>query len=116
VSLAFSNSTSETVYVVIAYNNSDCGSGGDAWMKEGWWPIQPGGNVTVHGGLSNGATYFYYAHTTSGREWGGDFGTSVPNEAFQQCWNIGTSTSREVSMREFTVPVTSVSHTINLIV
>ena len=116
MSLSFRNSTSETVYVVIAYNNSDCGSGSDAWMKAGWWPINPGSNVTVHGGLSNGATYFYYAHTTSGREWGGDFGTSVPLEAFEQCWNIGTSTSRGVSMREITVSATSFSYTVNLII
>ena len=116
MSLSFRNGTSETVYVVIAYNNSDCGSGSEAWMKAGWWPIQPGGSATVHGGLSNGATYFYYAHTPTGREWAGEFGTSVPNEAFEQCWNIGTSTSTEVSMREFKVPVTSVNHTINLTV
>jgi uncharacterized membrane protein len=116
MSLSFRNSTSEVIYVVIAYNNSDCGSGSDAWMKAGWWPVQPGTSTTAHGGLSNGATYFYYAHTPSGREWAGNFGTSVPEVAFEQCWNIGDSASTEVSMREIQVPVTSFSYTVNLIV
>jgi Protein of unknown function (DUF1036) len=78
VSLSFSNSTPGPVWVVIAYNDSSCGSGGNAWMKEGWWQVQPGGNVTVHGGPSNGAKYFYFAHDNSGREWAGEFGTQVP--------------------------------------
>jgi uncharacterized membrane protein len=116
VSLSFNNSTSEVIYVVIAYSSSDCGSGSAAWMKEGWWPVQPGTSTTVHGGLSNGATYFYYAHTPSGMEWAGDFITPVPNEAFELCWNIGETPGVQAAMREVQVPITAVAYTVNLIV
>lgn len=52
----------------------------------------------------------------SGREWAGNFGTSVPEVSFDQCWNIGDSASIGVSMREIQVALTSFSYTVNLIV
>lgn len=113
MSLSFSNSQPEPVWLVYAYNDSGCGSGGDAWMKEGLWQIQPGGSVTVRSGPVNGAKYFY-AEGGSGRIWAGEFGTSVPLDAFSQCWNIGTTDSQHVSMRKIEVPVTSFNHTVNL--
>jgi uncharacterized membrane protein len=114
VSLSFSNSTGTDIWLVYAHHDSDCGSGGDAWLKEGWWQIQPGGSVTVTGGPVNGARYFYYAEGDSGPTWEGEFTTSVPREVFSQCWNIGTTDSQQVSMREIDVPITSFNHTVNL--
>ncbi len=114
MSLSFSNSTPGPIWVVIAFNDSSCGSGGDAWMKQGWWQVNPGGNVTAHGGLSNGAKYFYFAHDNSGHQWAGEFGTQVPNDAFEWCWNTGSTASEVVSMRKVEVPVTSFSYTVNL--
>jgi uncharacterized membrane protein len=114
VSLSFSNSTPEPVWLVFAYNDSVCSSEGAAWMKQGWWEIQPGGSATVRGGPVNGAKYFFYAEGGSGRRWAGEFGTSVPLDAFSQCWNIGTTQSQQVSMRKIEVPLTAFNHTINL--
>jgi hypothetical protein len=114
MSLSFSNSTPEAVWLVFAYNDSVCSSDGAAWMKQGWWEIQPGGSATVRGGPVNGAKYFFYAEGGSGRVWAGEFGTSVPLDAFSQCWDIGTNQSQQVSMRKIEVPLTSFNHTINL--
>jgi uncharacterized membrane protein len=114
VSLSFRNSTPEPVWLVYAHHDSGCGSEGSEWMKEGWWQIQPGGSATVTGGPVNGAKYFFYAEGGSGRRWAGEFGTSVPFEAFSQCWDIGSTDSQAVSMRKIEVPVTSFNHTINL--
>jgi len=115
VSLSFSNGTGASIWLVYAHNDSDCGSdGGSEWLKEGWWQIQPGGSVTVTGGPVNGAKYFFYAEGDSGQTWAGEFGTSVPLEAFSQCWNIGTTDSQQVSMRKIEVPITAFNHTVNL--
>ena len=114
MSLSFSNSTPEPVWLVFAYNDSVCSSDGAAWMKQGWWEIQPGGSATVRGGPVNGAKYFFYAEGGGGRRWAGEFGTSVPLDSFSQCWNVGTSESQQVSMRKIEVPVTAFNHTINL--
>jgi uncharacterized membrane protein len=114
VSLSFRNSTAGPISLVYAHNESSCGAGGDAWMKEGWWSIPPGGTVTVRSGPVNGAKYFFYAQGGVGQFWQGEFGTSVPLSAFSQCWNIGTTQSQQVSMRKIQVPITSFNHTINL--
>jgi hypothetical protein len=38
----------------------------------------------------------------------------VPNDAFEWCWNTGSTASEVVSMRKVEVPVTSFSYTVNL--
>lgn len=115
MSLSFTNGTPEPIWLVYAHHDSDCSSdGGSEWLKEGWWQVQPGGSVTVTGGPVNGAKYFFYAEGGSGRKWSGEFGTSVPLEAFQQCWSIGSSNSQGVSMRKIEVAITSFNHTVNL--
>jgi uncharacterized membrane protein len=114
VSLSFSNSTPAPIWLCYAHHDSSCGSEGDEWMKEGWWEIPPGGNVTVRGGPVNGAKYFFYAEGGSGRVWGGDFSTTVPLDAFAQCWSIGSTDSQAVSMDKIEVSITSFDHTINL--
>jgi len=92
VSLSFSNSTPEPIWLVYAHNDSGCASDGDPWMKEGWWEIQPGGSVTVRGGPVNGAKYFFYTEGGAVRIWAGEFGTSVPLDSLfavrflSQCW------------------------------
>lgn len=114
MSLSFRNSTAETIWLVFAHSDSSCASDGDAWMKEGWWEINPSGSATVRGGPVNGAKYFFYAEGGSGRRWEGEFGTSVPIDAFSQCWSVGSTDSQGVSMRKIEIPVTSINHTINL--
>lgn len=114
MSLSFRNSTPEPIWLAFAYSDSVCASDGAAWMKEGWWEIGPNGSATVRGGASNGAKYFFYAEGGSGRIWQGEFETSVPLDAFTQCWDIGSTDSQGVSMRKIEVPVTSINHTINL--
>jgi Protein of unknown function (DUF1036) len=114
VSLSFSNSTPGPISLVYAHNDSDCGSGGDAWMKEGWWSIPPGGTVTVRSGPVNGAKYFFsrkVAPDRPGRESSPRRCRSTP---FHSCWNIGTTDSQQVSMRKIEVAITSFNHTVNL--
>jgi hypothetical protein len=48
----------------------------------------PGGTVTVRGGASNGAKYFWYAETDSGAQWAGDITTWLPNDVFDWCWGL----------------------------
>jgi hypothetical protein len=115
VSLSSRNSTSEPIWLVYAHHESGCGAGADAWMKEGWWEIPPGGSVTVRSGPVNGAKYFFYAENGSGAAtWSGDFGISVPLEPFSQCWKIGTTHSKAVPMDKIEVPITAFSYTLNL--
>jgi uncharacterized membrane protein len=114
VSLSFSNSTPGRISLVYAHPTSGCGTAADPWMKEGWWIIPPGGRVTVQSGSVGATKFLYFAEDGTGRTWAGEFSTSVPHEAFTQCWNISTPGSRQVSMRKFDVPFGAQDHNVNL--
>jgi uncharacterized membrane protein len=62
MALYFRNETNRTVNVALGYSWPNCPDG-DNWAKKGWWVIAPGQTKTVRGGASNGAKYFWHAHT-----------------------------------------------------
>ena len=113
MALYFRNQTNRTVYVAIAYYWQNCPDG-DNWSKKGWWRISPGGTSTVRGGASNGAKYFWHAHTADGVEWSGPFKTWLPSTEFDWCWPTSSSNSTLRGMHKLIVPTTSVNHTMVL--
>jgi Protein of unknown function (DUF1036) len=114
--LYFQNSTSKTVWFAYAYSDSDCGSGGDAWSKTGWFMVTPNTDLLARSGPVNGAKYFFFAENQDrSLSWGGEFTTQLPDQAFDWCWNTGSSDSRLLGMKKVLVPVTSINHTINVV-
>jgi uncharacterized membrane protein len=112
MSLYVRNSTNDTVWFAYGYHSPGCG--GVAWAKKGWWQIGPGGTATVRGGWTGGATYFSFAESSSGLQWGGEYFTNLPSQAFEWCWNTGSTSGRVLGMRGFVVPISIANHTINL--
>ena len=102
------NQTNRTVFVALGYHSPNCPDG-DNWAKKGWWRIAPGGTATVRGGASNGAKYFFHAHSDNG-----SLATFLPSNVFDWCWPTSSSTSTLRGMRKILVPLTSVNHTIVL--
>jgi uncharacterized membrane protein len=121
--LYFKNKTNETVQVAISYPSS-CPGG---WAVKGWWKLAPGQEKKVWTGWAGAHRFYYYAESTSsGRQWSGDFWTTVYRDAFDKCEQeeVGysssspspgeTSSERQVGMKEINPPSTSMDHTINL--
>lgn len=106
------NAGHERLWCVLAYNQPNCD--GTNWAKKGWWEVPPGGTVTVRGGASNGARYFWYAETASGLQWAGDITTWVPGRAFDWCWTTSSTDARLLGLRRLDVPWSSVNHTLVL--
>jgi uncharacterized membrane protein len=113
MALFFRNQTNRTIFVALGYSWQNCPDG-DNWAKKGWWRISPGGTATVRGGASNGAKYFWHAHTDNGVEWAGPFNTYLPSNAFDWCWPVSSTNSTLRGMQKLIVPTTSVNHTIVL--
>ena len=113
MALYFRNETNRTVAVALGYSTPNCRDG-DNWSKKGWWVIGPGGTATVRGGASNGAKYFWHAHTDNGLQWSGEFVTNLPSNSFDWCWPVSSSNSTPRGMQKLIVPVTSINHTVVL--
>ena len=113
MALYFRNQTNRTVSVALGYSWPNCPDG-DNWAKKGWWNIAPGQTATVRGGASNGAKYFWHAHTDTGVQWSGEFVTNLPTNAFDWCWPTSSTNSTPRGMKKLIVPVTSINHTIVL--
>ena len=114
MALFIQNRSSRTVFAAIGYSTPNCPDG-DNWSKKGWWRIVPGGSATVRGGASNGAKYFFHAHSDDGSlDWSGSFTTNLPSNAFDWCWPTSSTDSRLRGMRKILVPITSINHTVIL--
>jgi len=89
MALTICNQHSSSVTVAIGYSNIDHCANAGKWIKEGWWTIAPGQCARVYGGsLKNLNRYWlYYAHTSDGTKWSGNYCTNVTQKAFYQCWN-----------------------------
>jgi uncharacterized membrane protein len=112
VAIFVRNDGNERIYFALGYHYPNCD--GENWAKTGWWPIPPGGTVTVRGGASNGAKYFWYAETDSGAQWAGDITTWLPNDVFDWCWGTSSSNASLRGMRRLDVPWTTVNQTLVL--
>ena len=70
--------------------------------------------------LGRGEKFFYFAEDEAGHSWAGEFFTQVPSNAFEWCWDTGSTTSRTLGLRKQVVvdafPPSVQDHTINLVV
>jgi hypothetical protein len=98
MALYFRNSTNRTLWIVYAYYSPGCP--GVTWAKKGWYKNLPENTVNVRSGFAGGQTFFYFAHDDAGREWSGEFSTQVPSNAFEWCWEVGSTTARTVGFRQ----------------
>jgi hypothetical protein len=67
-----------------------------------------------------GEKFSYFAEDEAGHSWAGEFFTQVPSNAFEWCWDTGSTTSRTLGLRKQVVvdafPPSVQDHTINLVV
>lgn len=94
--IRYHNSYSRGLYVAVGYYSPGCPDGGD-WAKEGWWRLEPGQAATVLWTTNTYSTF--YAEADDGRVWVGPYVTNLPLEAFDWCWNTGSSSGDDVGMR-----------------
>jgi hypothetical protein len=118
--LYFRNETGSPVWVAYAESAPDC-EGSTKWLKKGWYNILPGNTAKVWTGWAGGETFFFFAEDDAGRTWGNgdnDYYTQVPWNAFEWCWDTGSTTSRTVGLRRIHVeddfPPSVLDHTVNL--
>jgi uncharacterized membrane protein len=94
--LRYSNGYSRGLFLTVGYYNPDCSDGGN-WSKKGWWRIEPGGAAIVLWTTNTFSTFF--AEADDGAVWAGPHVTNVPFQAFDWCWNTGSSSGENVGMR-----------------
>lgn len=102
--LSFTNGYSQLVSVFVAWYNPGCKDGSN-WEKEGWWNIAPGQTVNVLGFDLREVNryYLYYAESSNGLTWSGEFHTYAPNVAFDFCYYTDPPNSRYLGMRELDI-------------
>ena len=111
--LYFKNNTSETLFVAYAYHSPNCD--GQDWAKKGWYRITPGATAKVLTGFAGDGKYFFFAENENRTlSWQGPFFTQLPTNSFDWCWNTGSTDSRTLGMRKFTVGWGVLDHTVNL--
>jgi Protein of unknown function (DUF1036) len=99
--LAFQNNYSHGVWVAIGYYQPNC-SDGSNWAKEGWWRLEPGQSATVL--WTTNEYSLFYAEADDGAVWSSpSYGTNLPLQAFDWCWDTASSDGLEVGMRLITV-------------
>lgn len=114
--LYFRNSTNATIWVAYARHSPGC-EGGVDWAKKGWYEIGPGSTAKVWSGWAGGEKFFFFAEDNAGHVWAGDFFTPVPWDAFDWCWNTGSTASRDVGFRKIdTISWEIMDYTIPIVV
>jgi uncharacterized membrane protein len=90
VEIRFRNSTGSTASVALMFYSPDACSHDGLWGTRGWWVIGPGGTVHV---LNTTNRYFcFYAETTDGTVWAGEFGpVYIYADAFDSCLLTGST-------------------------
>ncbi len=95
----FRNNYSSRVWVAIMrFDPGACGSSGN-WATEGWWSINPGGQIWPFSTSNRYACF--YAEADDGRIWIGPYGpVYIYWDAFSSCINIGSTAAYDmVGMR-----------------
>jgi uncharacterized membrane protein len=102
--LAFRNGYNQPVWVFVAWYSPGCKDGSN-WEKEGWWNM--GTNQTVNvldfDLREVNRYYLFYAESSDGVTWTGPYFTQAPQEAFDWCYNTGSTDSRTLGMRELDI-------------
>jgi uncharacterized membrane protein len=91
--LSFCNRSTVAVEAALGYRDeaSDkTGSGGESWISEGWWRIEPGQCARVYGQPLTQRFYFYYARALAQPSqdappivWSGKFPLCTEDKAFR---------------------------------
>lgn len=111
--LYFKNNTGDNLFVAFAYHSPGCD--GSEWAKKGWYRIAPGGTAKVLTGWAGNGKYFYYAENEARTlSWQGPFFTPLPSNAFDWCWNTGSTDSRTLGLRKFEVGWGVLDYTLGL--
>jgi uncharacterized membrane protein len=111
--LQFHNAHDAAIWAMVEWSHPNCQDGGN-WEKKGWWMIEPGQTAVVYGGDHHFNRYwYYYAHSSAGRQWGGSYSETVPPRSFQWCESTASSDSRTVGMGQIDVSATAAKHTLN---
>jgi len=117
--LYFKNRTQARIWAVFAYPKKQCGEktpAGVDYAKKGWYPVAPGQEVKVYSGWVGGDAWFFYAESDGGSPvWAGDYRTDVSIYAFDNCWDTGWSTGREVGCRRVRPGADVMDYTISLV-
>ena len=115
MSLTFVNHYPATVSVAILWYSPGCSDGGD-WQLAGWYNLEPSQGETVfHGDLEDVNRYWYFhAEAADGAYWAGDVAHSIPDTAFDWCWDTGSTNARMVGFRQLDIG-DSDDHTVTLV-
>ncbi|PNQ78793.1 DUF1036 domain-containing protein [Paenibacillus sp. F4] len=116
MSLYFTNSTSNTIYVAYAYPNSDCHP--ISYAKIGWYRIEPDDTREVWSGSVGGTTFYYYAEDHSGNTWSGTYRTRLPrntSRSFHWCWSYSSGSSRRLGLRRLPIGDSIVNFTLEFV-
>lgn len=103
--LQFCNQYPQTIQVAIMWYNPNCPDGSN-WEKRGWWTLAPGScaNVLDRDVGAINRYIFYYAETVgAATTWAGPYYSHVPDEAFDWCSNLSSTSSRYVGFRQVDV-------------
>ena len=112
--LYFKNNTNEKLWVAYAYHSPGC-EGGVDWAKKGWYGINPGGTVKVYSGWVGGDKFFFFAEADDlSPSWAGRFFTPLPWNAFDWCWNTGSTNARTLGLRKLEIPWQYMDWTVGL--
>ena len=96
--------------VIMFYAPEECGGEGGEFLMRGWWNIDPGTCVLVHGEDLEDVNRFWYvfADAPDGTFWAGPFGATVPTDMpFDQCFGTGvggaSSAFQSIGFREIDI-------------
>ena len=103
--LSFQNLTNQTVWVILLYYDSSCGSANQNFRKQGWWQLNAGQTVLIwNADLRTLNRYIYFQGefagiapiwAGSGNEW-----IEITDNAFDQCALDETGCTRWVDCIE----------------
>jgi uncharacterized membrane protein len=110
--LKICNNSSERIDVAFGYLNAEDnrnGGGGDTWIAQGWWNLQPSrcSEVYPHELWRRNSVYYYYAHTAGrGRIWSGDTPFCITNSRFllSQTDQINSQCGGDITWSEMVWP------------
>jgi hypothetical protein len=98
----FHNSAGVKLYLAIMRFAPDaCPGGQGQWLVEGWWTINPGGEVFAFETTNINSAYYAEDAEGLGKVWNGNYTSAyVPSEAFSHCFYVQPPGSRLVGMRQ----------------
>jgi hypothetical protein len=104
-----SNHYRTTIWVALQHFDANCQGGADPFRTHGWFQYEPGESAAVDiPGFDNllnipNSHYYFYAEAADGAVWSGDFNTWCPQQAFNWCNNLSSTTARLLGFREVIV-------------